>query len=53
MTLKKLKTCMLASDSGELVGKKAVMGALNSLLRLYKFIYNVVKTIWSKKIIKS
>ena len=41
MILKKLKICMLSSDTGEVMGKKAVMGALNSLLRLYKFIYNV------------
>ena len=41
MILKKLKTCMLSSDTGRVMGKKAVMGALNSLLRLYKFIYNV------------
>ena len=47
----KIKNMYLASDSGELMGKKAVMGALNSLFRFYKFIYNVIKTFWSKKII--
>jgi FtsH-binding integral membrane protein len=29
------------SDTGEVMGKKAVMGALTLYLRLYKFIYNV------------
>ena len=33
------------------MGKKAVMGALNSILRLYKFIYNVAEIIWTKKIV--
>ena len=47
----KIKNMYAASDTGELMGKKAVMGALNSLPRLYKFIYNVVKIIWSKKIV--
>ena len=51
MTHKKLKTCMHASDTGELMGKKAVMGALTLYSRLYKSIYNVIKTFWSKKII--
>ena len=32
MIHKKLKTCILASDSGELMGKKAVMGALTLYL---------------------
>ena len=32
MILKKLKICMLASDTGELMGKKAVMGALTLYL---------------------
>ena len=32
MTLKKLKTCMYASDTGEIMGKKAVMGALTLYL---------------------
>ena len=37
----KIKNMYVSSDTGELMGKKAVMGALNSLPRLYKFIYNV------------
>jgi FtsH-binding integral membrane protein len=32
MTLKKLKICMPASDTGEIMGKKAVMGALTLYL---------------------
>ena len=32
MILKKLKICMLLSDTGELMGKKAVMGALTLYL---------------------
>ena len=47
----KIKNMYVSSDTGELMGKKAVMGALNTLFRFYKFIYNVVKIIWSKKII--
>ena len=47
----KIKNMYAASDTGEIMGKKAVMGALNSLSRLYKFIYNVAKIVWSKKIV--
>jgi len=32
MILKKLKICTCLSDSGELIGKKAVMGALTLYL---------------------
>ena len=35
MILKKLKNMYLASDSGELMGKKAVMGALTLYIRFY------------------
>ena len=31
----KIKNMYAVSDTGEFMGKKAVMGALNSLLRLY------------------
>jgi FtsH-binding integral membrane protein len=47
----KIKNMYAASDTGEIMGKKAVMGALTLYSRLYKFIYNVVKIIWPKKII--
>ena len=47
----KIKNMYVASDSGELMGKKAVMGALTLYLDFINLIYNVVKTIWSKKII--
>ena len=50
MIHKKLKICMSASDTGELNGQKSCDGCFNSLPRLYKFIYNVVKIIWSKTI---
>ena len=32
MILKKLKTCIQRSDTGEIMGKKAVMGALTLYL---------------------
>ena len=47
----KIKNMYQASDTGELMGKKAVMGALTLYLDFYKSIYNVAKTFWSKKII--
>ena len=47
----KIKNMYVSSDTGELMGKKAVNGCLNSLPRLYKFIYNAVKIIWTKTIV--
>ena len=47
----KIKNMYLVSDSGELMGKKAVMGALTLYLRFHKSFHNASKTFWSKKII--
>ena len=47
----KIKNMYLVSDSGELMGKKAVMGALTLYLDFINLIYNAFKTFWSKKII--
>ena len=47
----KIKNMYLVSDSGELMGKKAVMGALTLISRFHKSFHNASKTFWSKKII--
>jgi hypothetical protein len=39
------------SDTGEVMGKKGCDGRSYTILRLYKFIYNVAKIVWTKKII--
>ena len=44
----KIKNMYLVSDSGEMMGKKAVMGCPNIILRLHKPIYNASKTFRSK-----
>ena len=48
--LKKLRTCTAASDTGELMGKKAVMGALTLYLDFINLFIMLAKTFWSKKI---
>ena len=45
----KIKNMYLASDSGEVMGKKAVMGALNTLSRFYKFIYNACLRLFGQR----
>ena len=47
----KIKNMYVASDTGELMGKKGCYGRINIIFRLYKSIYNVAKTVWPKKII--
>ena len=47
----KIKNMYVASDTGGVNGQKSSYGSVNSLSRLYKFIYNVVETFWPKKII--
>ena len=47
----KIKNMYAASDTGELMGKKAVMGALTLYLDFINLFIMLLKTFWSKKII--
>ena len=47
----KIKNMYSASDTIEISNQKSNNGRFNTLLRLYKFIYHVVKALRSKKII--
>ena len=47
----KIKNMYAASDTGEIMGKKAVMGALTLYLDFINLFIMLLKIIWSKKII--